>query len=136
MKTKRNNDTDEDNDNVIQIAPKRESDNDANNDDDDVDDTDGKEVLQQLLSPQGALVADMVGEIVRQLNSTERNKDLASMSRGRYAVTQCVTLLVALLAVGAVIIVTFSNNETLNQLLLTAYNGTWHALSSSNKDEE
>ena len=135
MKTKRNNDTDEDNDNVIQIAPKRESDNDANNDDD-VDDTDGKEVLQQLLSPQGALVADMVGEIVRQLNSTERNKDLASMSRGRYAVTQCVTLLVALLAVGAVIIVTFSNNEALNQLLLTGYNGTWHALSSSNKDEE
>jgi len=113
---------------------------DDDNDDDDKnsDDVDGKDaLLEQLLSPRSALVADLVGEIVRQLNSPERNKDLASMSRGRYAVTQCTTLLLALLAVGAVVLVTFSNNDELSRLFLAAFNnGTWRSFAPGNKEEE
>ena len=108
------------------------------NDDKNSDDVDGKDaLLEQLLSPRSALVADLVGEIVRQLNSPERNKDLASMSRGRYAVTQCTTLLLALLAVGAVVLVTFSNNDELSRLFLAAFNnGTWRSFAPGNKEEE
>jgi len=114
-------------------------DNDDDDDDDkNSDDVDGKDaLLEQLLSPRSALVADLVGEIVRQLNSPERNKDLASMSRGRYAVTQCTTLLLALLAVGAVVLVTFSNNDELSRLFLAAFNnGTWRSFAPGNKEEE
>ena len=109
-----------------------------NDDDKNSDDVDGKDaLLEQLLSPRSALVADLVGEIVRQLNSPERNKDLASMSRGRYAVTQCTTLLLALLAVGAVVLVTFSNNDELSRLFLAAFNnGTWRSFAPGNKEEE
>jgi hypothetical protein len=52
------------------------------------------------------------------------------MSRRRYAVTQCVTVLVALLAVAVVIIVTFSNNDVLNDLILHALNSTRFSFSS------
>jgi len=113
-------------------------DDDDDDDDKNSDDVDGKDaLLEQLLSPRSALVADLVGEIVRQLNSPERNKDLASMSRGRYAVTQCTTLLLALLAVGAVVLVTFSNNDELSRLFLAAFNnGTWRSFAPGNKEEE
>jgi len=113
-------------------------DDDTDDDDKNSDDVDGKDaLLEQLLSPRSALVADLVGEIVRQLNSPERNKDLASMSRGRYAVTQCTTLLLALLAVGAVVLVTFSNNDELSRLFLAAFNnGTWRSFAPGNKEEE
>ena len=113
-------------------------DDDTDDADKNSDDVDGKDaLLEQLLSPRSALVADLVGEIVRQLNSPERNKDLASMSRGRYAVTQCTTLLLALLAVGAVVLVTFSNNDELSRLFLAAFNnGTWRSFAPGNKEEE
>jgi hypothetical protein len=109
--------------------------NDDNDDDNkkDVDDIDGvgQEALQRLLSPQGALATELVKEIVQHLASSERAADLASMSRRRYAVTQCVTVLIALLAVATVVLVTVCNNDVLNELLLQALNATTKAFAGT-----
>lgn len=94
------------------------------------DDVDG-ELVKRLLSPQGALAADLASHIVDQLTSEERRKNLASMSRRRYAATQCVTVFVALLTVGVVVIVSFSNNEALTGLLLRALNRTLESSSAA-----
>jgi hypothetical protein len=108
--------------------------NDDNDDNKkDVDDIDGvgQEALQRLLSPQGALATELVKEIVQHLASSERAADLASMSRRRYAVTQCVTVLIALLAVATVVLVTVCNNDVLNELLLQALNATTKAFAGT-----
>ena len=94
------------------------------------DDVDG-ELVKRLLSPQGALAADLASHIVDQLTSEERRKNLASMSRRRYAATQCVTVFVALLTVGVVVVVSFSNNEALTGLLLRALNRTLESSSAA-----
>ena len=100
-----------------------------NDDDDDDDDLDGGsqsgEILKRLLSPESALFAQLAGEIVSQLASAERSKDLASMSRPRYVATQCITLIVALLAVSAVVVIAVSNNsEVFLRFMSQALNAT------------
>lgn len=109
-----------------------------NNDDDDDDDVDGggNEALKRLLSPQGALVADLATEIVSRLTSQERASDLASMSRPRYVATQCITVFVALAAVACVVIVTFSNNDVLADMILRAFNQTLNRVDSPSEEEQ
>lgn len=91
------------------------------------DGTDGgsSDLLRRLLSPESApLLSSLAGEIVAQLSSTERTRDLASMSRRRYAATQCVTLLVALLAVVGVLAFAFTTNGEVVMQILNALNAT------------
>lgn len=106
------------------VSPVNDKNDDVNDDNDDETDGKGQEVLQRLLSPQGTLATELVKEIVQHLASAERTADLATMSRRRYAMTQCVTVLIALLAVATVILVTFCNNDILNELILQALNTT------------
>jgi len=102
---------------------------DDNNDDDDNsnDGPDGRDgVLNRLLSPDGAFFATLAQEIASQLASSQRAENLASMSRPRYIVTQCVTLALALLAMGGLLIFLVVGNETLVQQLIRFMNGTLH----------
>lgn len=118
----RGDDDDENDDDNIAKAPN------GDNGEDVVDD--GKEALQRLLSPQGALAAELIEAIVRQVTSAERSRDLASMSRRRYAATQCVSVLLAILIAGVVVLVTLTQNEALSELLLRALNATLHSSSA------
>ena len=111
---------------------KRTRPSESNSDDND-DNTDGgrSEALKNLLSsgPGAAIVGELASEVVARLVSAERTRDLAGMSRGRYAVTQCVTIVVAVLALLTVCVVTlFSANtgagELLSELLQRALNRT------------
>jgi len=111
----------------------RASESHSDDDNDDNDNTDGgrSEALKNLLSsgPGAAIVGELASEVVARLVSAERTRDLAGMSRGRYAVTQCVTIVVAVLALLTVCVVTlFSANtgagELLSELLQRALNRT------------
>jgi len=123
---RRSKDTDTD-PNAITYAPQ--------NDDDDDDVDGGSEALKRLLSPQGALVADLATEIVSRLTSEERASGLASMSRPRYVATQCITVFVAIAAVVCVFIVTFSNNDVLADMILRAFNQTLNSDDPPSEEE-
>lgn len=112
-------------------------DNGNNDDDDDTDGAEGKEALRRLLSPQGALVADLASEIVSRMTSAERTQTLASMSRSRYMATQCVAIVLSLIGLAAVAVFALvsANNTPLGDLLLHALNQTLLRQAVDNEDE-
>jgi len=101
-----------------------DDDDDDNNSNDGPDGRDG--VLNRLLSPDGAFFATLAKEIASQLASGQRAENLAAMSRPRYIVTQCVTLALALIAVGGLLIFVLAGNDTLVRQLVRVLNGTFH----------
>jgi len=108
----------------IEKAPTQDIDEDG---DEDVDNPDGgsSELVRRLLSPEsGSLLTSLATEVAAQIMSAERSRDLASMSRQRFAVTQCVTLCVALLAVIGVLAFAFTHNADAVLQLLRSLNGT------------
>ena len=111
----------EPNNNNDNQAPEIDS-NATEHDDDDIDGNESREVLKRLLSPQGALVADLASEIVDRLTSAERTQNLASMSRSRYVASQCVAIVLSLIGLAAVAVfaVVSANNTPLGDLLISA----------------
>ncbi len=107
-------------------APEIDSNATEHDDDDDIDGNESREVLKRLLSPQGALVADLASEIVDRLTSAERTQNLASMSRSRYVASQCVAIVLSLIGLAAVAVfaVVSANNTPLGDLLISALNQT------------
>ena len=117
------------NDNIVE--EERES-----NNEDDTDGTEAKEALRRLLSPQGALVADLASEIVDRLTSAERTQTLASMSRSRYMATQCVAVILSLIGLAAVAVFALMSaiKTPLGDFLLHALNQT--LLRQADENEE
>ena len=107
-------------------TPEIDSNATEHDDDDDIDGNESREVLKRLLSPQGALVADLASEIVDRLTSAERTQNLASMSRSRYVASQCVAIVLSLIGLAAVAVfaVVSANNTPLGDLLISALNQT------------
>ena len=125
LRTRRGLPRDPNNNNNDNQTPEIDS-NATEHDDDDIDGNESREVLKRLLSPQGALVADLASEIVDRLTSAERTQNLASMSRSRYVASQCVAIVLSLIGLAAVAVfaVVSANNTPLGDLLISALNQT------------
>lgn len=126
LRTRRGLPRDPNNNNNDNQAPEIDSNATEHDDDDDIDGNESREVLKRLLSPQGALVADLASEIVDRLTSAERTQNLASMSRSRYVASQCVAIVLSLIGLAAVAVfaVVSANNTPLGDLLISALNQT------------
>ena len=62
--------------------------------------------------------------------------ELAEMSRGRYLVTQCFSLIISLLAVAAVLALTLSSNTETVQFIVALINATRTSLRPTDLDPD
>ena len=101
---------------------------DGDDDDDDDDDDDLADAPRARLRVGRPLTAEgvaagVVAELIARAQPVPTS-ELAEMSRGRYLVTQCFSLIISLLAVAAVLALTLSSNTETLQFIVALINAT------------
>jgi hypothetical protein len=112
-------------------------DGDDDDDDDDDDLADAPRARLRVGRPLTAegVAAGVVAELIARAQPVPTS-ELAEMSRGRYLVTQCFSLIISLLAVAAVLALTLSSNTETVQFIVALINATRTSLRPPDLDPD
>jgi len=114
-----------------------DGDDDDDDDDNDNDLADAPRARLRVGRPLTAegVAAGVVAELIARAQPVPTS-ELAEMSRGRYLVTQCFSLIISLLAVAAVLALTLSSNTETVQFIVALINATRTSLRPTDLDPD